>query len=147
VGMTEAEKLAKGWLQDNGYSEVAKVEKEGEPNFVADGDKIEVKKFWGSLHFTPKQLEEFGKDVGVVVVKDGKVVDNLKFGELDSEYDIHVESGARKTIAFEEDVEERIEDWRSKQRPIPSFTEAVNRLLAERLRIPERIIGGADEEF
>jgi len=31
----------------------------------------------------------------------------------------------RMTIAFDDVIEEIIEDWRAEQRPIPSFTDAV----------------------
>jgi hypothetical protein len=40
---------------------------------------------------------------------------------------------ARHSLTFNDELEKKIEDWQAKQRPIPSYTEAVETLLNEAL--------------
>jgi len=40
----------------------------------------------------------------------------------------------RQTLTFDDGLEKAIEDWRARQRPIPSFSEAIETLLKEALK-------------
>ena len=53
---------------------------------------------------------------------------NIIFGEMGKKSEKE-EEGIRKTISFERDVKEIIEEYRRKQKDIPSFTEAVNEII------------------
>lgn len=52
----------------------------------------------------------------------------------------------RRTIAFDDDVNSAIENYRANQRPIPSFTDAVNELLRECMNLEEKQDEQSDEE-
>lgn len=41
----------------------------------------------------------------------------------------------KRTIAFDDDVNSAIEDYRAEQRPIPNFSDAVNKLLRKCLKL------------
>ena len=41
----------------------------------------------------------------------------------------------RKSITFNKDVEDAVEDYRRKAKPIPTFTKAVNDLLKKALKV------------
>lgn len=44
----------------------------------------------------------------------------------------------RRTIAFDDDVNSAIEDYRAEQRPIPNFSDAINKLLRECMNLEEK---------
>ena len=43
----------------------------------------------------------------------------------------------KTSVSLEDDVVKAVEDWRAKQRPIPSFSQAVNILLRKALKTEE----------
>lgn len=102
---TRSEEKVREWLRNQSYSDIEKIDEKGQPDFLADGDKVEAKKPiypWdisgrarleeiGTIFITEPQAENFPETNPLVVVVDKEhlfdIEENAKSigGSLDDE--------------------------------------------------------------
>jgi len=100
--LTESEQVAYDWMKEEGFRDIEKRGKNGYPDFLADGEWIEVKKVSsiGTIAFTKKQLKIFCLLYPTIILTDSGSVDSvIKFNSLrrsgyKSSLDRHLENSA-----------------------------------------------------
>ena len=144
--MNKSEIIAEKWIvEKHGQKPIFQTNKS--PDFLVNGSAYEVKPGYLDrqkvvhINLSRGQIESIVKvypQCELLVVTEG-LIDSLELPKYAShpqkigdDFVIHwltEKGGRRQTLTFDDGLEKVVEDWRSEQRPIPQFADAVEALI------------------
>lgn len=133
--MSESEEAAYRWLKRDGCKNIVFRQRDT-PDFLTDKGGFEVKRPIGrTIVFTANQVQKVKEAKAKVLVFTDTGLKPLTIippNELErgihNGFIVNI-TGIRRIVNFSDDLEKAVADYRSKQRPIPNFAEAVYELL------------------